>query len=606
LFNLEGAIKATELASGKVVYITGNTQLVIRDMEGFDKPAGTISPRLSDDAVLLATGAKDKDDFVLTTGAESPKAYLFTSDDSKFSPVDTSGKDQTGGLIEVLKTLYPHSDFDKAPKSCGDKRAYSYVCVDSRHPDAAKVKWHGITFVQPFHDLYAPVFEFAREETVYPSATDIWPSAIDSNLGCPGGAGQEQTDCLYRRWYLPEHPRPWEDSKVLYKTNSCRGTWLFEYWTYYPFDVGGVKSHMHDPEHIFVEVDKLGGRPLTVLGAAHSFLSPNNMYNTIRRTGASPIPLPIVAMVELGKHATAPDINQDGRFNPGIDTNVNAEQSQVWGIRDAIGISDSHVTKYDASMTVPRTKEDRLLPPRFKYIFPKAVNQGFLGANRDGREYELQGFPASPSGPCTKPETKECADSSLTSHPDSKEPRAIFKNYVFPAAGIRAGYTQSSAGRGLSVSGVVSLFEPLGLLLGIPLPGRVALDLQYLTGLSSGQLVDTGRVNRAVTVGATYERHLTNLFGFYGGPLWRFDWTDRGSQYGGTWYRGGPMVEIPTPHGGFTVQVGPLLSSRLNKTVSLEFRLSWYPYKVWKVSSRQNRYRFGRWSPRFWRHIKEY
>lgn len=599
-FTLPGATHAIQLASGKVAYVTESGAIRIRGLNGNDSEVGNLTSPKGDEVVLVATGAEgaDSDGFVLTTG---DRAYAYTTDGS------TDGTRHVainGGLFEILMTLQDKRkppDLDKPPEYCGDKKSQlkNIVCLDKRQSVDDGIEWEGIALVQPTHELYAPVLEFAQEETVYPSSVKIWGASPDQL--CADVPEDELGDCLYKRWYLPRHRQPWEGSVVYYQELSCRGTWLFEYWTYYPFDVGGVKGHMHDSEHVFVEVDKLGGRPDAVLGAAHTFLTPNNIYSRIGRPGASPILLPIVVMVELGKHATAPDINQDGHFTPGIDTNVNVEQAQVWGIRDAIGISDSHVTKYEASMTVPRREEDHLYPPGFERIYPKA--EGNPRPEHNGRQYKLKHFPCSPAAPCDKPETRptgDCAKTFLNSNGDNRNPRAIYKAYIFPAWGIRAGYSGSSAGRGGSVGGVVSLFELTKLLrTSMAIPGRLALDFQFQSGLPSGQLVETGEVRHAFTGGVTYERLFTNMFGGYGGVLFRVHRTSQGLHYGGEWYRVGPMFEIPTPKGGITVQYGPLLSSRLGKTVTGELRVTWYP-RFW-----QNRFRIGRWQP-FRKPIKEY
>ena len=93
------------------------------------------------------------------------------------------------------------------------------------------------------------------------------------------------------------------------------GSWVIQCWFYYPFDLGGLGAHLHDPEHLFVEIGC--SEPVRrVIGAGHGYIAGNNIYSS-DRAGALPIGLPLFAMIEFGKHATATDIDRDGIFHAG-------------------------------------------------------------------------------------------------------------------------------------------------------------------------------------------------------------------------------------------------------------------------------------------------
>src|SRR5262245_21315282 len=107
---------------------------------------------------------------------------------------------------------------------------------------------------------------------------------------------------------------------------------------YYPFDIG-FGSHRHDLESVEMTLDvyKEGGcyevKLFRVSGAAHGVGWYTNTLN-IYDASSDPVLLPPVVLVEEGKHATVPDRNGDGVYNPGYDVNVNP--NDAWGIRDGL------------------------------------------------------------------------------------------------------------------------------------------------------------------------------------------------------------------------------------------------------------------------------
>ena len=66
-----------------------------------------------------------------------------------------------------------------------------------------------------------------------------------------------------------------------------------------------------------------------VVANAHDGSIPPNQYIVSDDTELAPT---VSVLVERGSHAMAPDVNQDGRFTPGIDS-TDAPKLQ-WGIRD--------------------------------------------------------------------------------------------------------------------------------------------------------------------------------------------------------------------------------------------------------------------------------
>lgn len=120
-----------------------------------------------------------------------------------------------------------------------------------------------------------------------------------------------------------------------------------QYWMYYPWDDG----HLHDGEHVTVFVPQAGerrGSPVeAMIGAGHV---PSTGNNVLVSTDWEPVPqrpggpqlvgphtpsnirphLPV--LVEMGKHASAPDLNCNGRFDIGLDANF--LPTGAWGTRD--------------------------------------------------------------------------------------------------------------------------------------------------------------------------------------------------------------------------------------------------------------------------------
>lgn len=134
-----------------------------------------------------------------------------------------------------------------------------------------------------------------------------------------------------------------------------------QYWMYYPWDGG----HLHDGEHVttfFSPEDLVRG----VVGAGHLASTPNNVLVARHDKAAahvnfpSRIPEHLLVLSELGKHASAPDLNCNGRFDPGFD--VNDLPSGAWGTRDAnYGIGKSSWTPFESWTSFDRVSGTLLL-----------------------------------------------------------------------------------------------------------------------------------------------------------------------------------------------------------------------------------------------------
>jgi hypothetical protein len=414
--------------------------------------------------------------------------------------------------------------------------------------------------VVPEVSLYAPVLETAGQERVFPSSVAIWNDLREQlDVSPTAVSGKEEVDA-YLRAYLRLGDARKRECRLYERVSSYSGSWLIEYWIYYPFDVGGLEPHAHDSEHLFVEVDKLGGTVAALFGGAHGMLAPNNTYLILDDKGY-PLELPLFAMVELGKHATAPDVNRDGVFTPGLDENYFKESAKVWGIRDAFGTKDTHFLLYDGSMMAPRQKENWLGVLGAESLFPAIdISLGQSVCRIESFRGEIE------NGRFSHPRSQEAA-AILANHEDARDTRTIFKPWVFPRSFLRVGAGNDREARfpALSVAYVTDLDR-------IPhagiLPGRFAFEASYAPWGETPKL----------DFGVRYERLVSNLFGFYAGFHKGSEIVDEDFRWqDGLWFSVGPMAEIPLWKTNFLFQAGAAF--RQGTSPIFEFRLAFGLYQ---------------------------
>ncbi len=441
--------------------------------------------------------------------------------------------------------------------------------------------------------IYAPVLEFAAGEPDYPSGVDFWREITAS---APRGSLDD-----YRRAYARMGDRRWSECTYYERTLSFPGTWLIEYWFYYPFDEGKAHPHIHDSEHFFVEVDKLGGAVRNVFASDHDSFVPNNIYSTLVK-GALPVSLPLYAMVERGKHAMAPDMNRDGQFARGVDDNLHTDRYTFWGLRDESTKFHFMMEPYLASMNLPREREGRFALEDASRLYAGIED----GVPADHMVCKLRPFPEDPPGHKKDSSVEEAAVAQLLDHPDARRPENIYKPYVVPWSEVRVGagiydwtesrgqFTVAYAGDFLRMSG--------GLL---PLPARIALEFG-VTPFGRATPMKLGGQNRFVFSrttlygGFSVERLLTNTQGIYSGMALK--WADISAsatsgvvspaplhwQYGGISYHLGYVLELPSAHKtNFTNHIGIVIQDSPSFPVLFEWRVSFGIFR------RRGRHDFG-------------
>ncbi len=427
-------------------------------------------------------------------------------------------------------------------------------------------------------ELYAPILEFAPGEPDYPSDVDIWDDIRPLSHGT--------TRQAYETAYASLGDRRWSRCASYIRTISYPGTWLIEYWFYYPFDQGKPHSHIHDSEHMFVEVDKLGGTVRNVFASDHGPFVPNDIYSTLP-SNSSPVPLPIYAMVELAKHAMAPDIDHAGRFSRGADDNLHKELYSSWGLRDRDTKIHFLMEPYLQSMSLPRDRSGRFALKDAANLFPG------LDVPAEHQICTVLPFPEDPPCPHCDAATAAVGINHLIDHPDARVPKNIFKPYVLPWREVRVGVGiyDWSQGRGqLSVALVGDLRHMTGGL--VPAPARLAVEYiwtptaRYVPVRLGGQ----GQYlysKSTMYVGLRVERLVTHAQGFYFGvtPEWANISTTLSNssispaplhwQYGGFSYHIGYLVELPSAHkGNFTNQIGIVIQNSFAAPILFEWRIS--------------------------------
>jgi hypothetical protein len=432
--------------------------------------------------------------------------------------------------------------------------------------------------VTPNGSLYAPVLEFADGEPDYPSDVNFWEDIM------PLAHGSSIED--FRVAYKSMGDRRWSRCTMYVRTLSYPGTWLIEYWFYYPFDEGKAHPHIHDSEHLFIEVDKLGGTVRNVFASDHDSFVPNNSYSTLVKD-ATPVALPLFATAELGKHAMAPDMDHDGRFTRGVDDNMHTEAYAVWGLRDQSSTFNFMMEPYFKSMSLPHTRNGRFALADAEVLFPG------LDVPAEHLVCALQPFPDDPPCPKCGIATAEAATTYLVDHPDARVPEGIYKPFVLPWHEVRfgVGLFDWTDGRGeLSLAYVGDVRHMTGDLLRIP--ARLGLEFGWRPYGSDvvipvgGEKAFTYSTSTLYT-GVRVERLITNTQGLYFAATPKFvDITVRNVNgtlspsplhwgYGGVSYHFGYVLELPSAHKGNLVHhIGALVGSVPGFPLLLEWRVS--------------------------------
>jgi hypothetical protein len=421
--------------------------------------------------------------------------------------------------------------------------------------------WRFFLVAPPAPERYAPIFMLQGSEQVRPSAFDVW-----SQLSAPAGVSGEALERALFRSYRQRTPA----CSIHTRVQSYPGSWVIQYWLYYPFD-RGFGGHLHDSEHIFVEVDKLGGSVRRIAGAGHGPWAPNSIYHTFSLDAAI-VRLPLHALIELGKHATAPDVNRDGFFTPGMDSNVYWDAAKVWGVRDNTGSTDSSYRAFDGTMAVPRFQSVQMITVRGfeRYHRGYLDEKGFtpelcapvpLGALVTGTRC------ADPTGPC--------AEGHVRQNTDFRRPVSILKPGIYPRFFFRAGVAAlpwQPEDPNEFQEQRPAMYVGYGLELQFPkfkLPGRVY-----------GEAFFRNSKKQFDGLAFTYETLHSNLFGYYMGLSWFNDiepFEDDDVEFSkGLWLTGGGLYEqmLPVPWPDF-LGSGLNLNSRFGLSFDNSWGLNW-------------------------------
>lgn len=575
---------------GRVLYAKDDGQLVVTTAAGPGAGMETLGYRLPAGAAyeVLAGHRGDARDFLLlvtrpaTQEKAAPAASLTVIVDPR-SPADSLGQYADPKVAALRASLaFSGARPGASPAAAGtleDDASLKTLAarLDQQSPPNLSWSFYRVT-INP--SLYAPVLEFADGEPDYPSNADLWE---EIKASAPAG---DSTIEHYRKAYAAMGDRRWSRCTYYVRTLSYPGTWLIEYWFYYPFDEGKSHPHIHDSEHLFVEVDKLGGTVRNVFASDHDSFVPNNLYSTLVKN-APPVALPLFAMAELGKHALAPDLDHDGRFVRGVDDNLHIEPYSFWGLRDRSSKFHFMMEPYLASMSLPRHRDGRFALADASILFPG------LDVPAEHLVCVLQPLPDDP--PCANCEaaTADAAIARLVDHPDARKPEAIYKPFVVPWHEVRVGVGifDWNEGRAELSLAYVGDFRHMtaGLL---PIPARLSLEYgwvpfgRYITIPFNGQKQFIFSRN-TMFAGARIERLITNTQGFYFAATPKLvDISVRAAggvvspaplhwQYGGVSYHFGYVLELPSAHkGNLTQHIGALIGASPAYPLLFEWRVS--------------------------------
>ena len=160
-----------------------------------------------------------------------------------------------------------------------------------------------------------------------------------------------------------------------------------EYYFYYIND-NGLEGHPEDIEFVYVFVpydDTYRDAIRITVGAGHNPRTPNNVL--VQSADDIHDSTRVDIIVELGGHASAPDVDPFGEFQIGIDVNWHA--SEVWGTRDLLAVTGTgFVGAYTPAMTLSRERARSLCPGVARRVStPEGDSRSY--STSDCRRYQL-------------------------------------------------------------------------------------------------------------------------------------------------------------------------------------------------------------------------
>ena len=232
----------------------------------------------------------------------------------------------------------------------------------------------------------APVLWFSPDEFLL-KENRLAPAALDQG---------EQRAVYYRAARIRTSGDAYRDWKNCLTRPSCRVTsdvseLTIRFMFYYPED-RGFGPHQHDVEvadvRFVIAPSASGSRAhiAYVAGAAHGVGWYTNEFAIDNSDG---VMLPLHLFVEEGKHATAPDHDGDGVYDPRRD--VNQLPFDAWGVRDTAPFSFRMGSGFDPSMFKTRRPETQVWPehnvpagravPTYRLVH--ALSSNFCESRRD-------------------------------------------------------------------------------------------------------------------------------------------------------------------------------------------------------------------------------
>jgi hypothetical protein len=194
---------------------------------------------------------------------------------------------------------------------------------------------------------YAPTFWFATQEKWFPTSPffqDVDGHTQYTNAAwrksrydaLPETTKKSHVTVYYDVYGDDEHEPPVKIPGRFDSDPLCR---IYEYWLYFTYDEFKQcetitwNRHYHDWEKFFVCVSVEDGTVRGMIGSAHvQGITENNVF--IFEDRPAPPYHPLV-LVEMGGHATCPDSNRNGEFDPKpVDVNGCLPEGAAWGIQD--------------------------------------------------------------------------------------------------------------------------------------------------------------------------------------------------------------------------------------------------------------------------------